>query len=160
MHKGTGATDFRSEVKEKIIKELVFKCSPQEGGSAGRLGRWSHCGSHLSVPSHHPGSLGTVSSQAHRWRQQQVGQVTTCYFARLPGAQLHSRLCRISRQGWRHFCSVWALGKVLPSTGSEDISKLCKLRAGFLHVQVNFLCNLSLCWLLAHPQVSKPIKVF
>lgn len=42
----------------------------------------------------------------------------------------------------------------------EGASKLCKARADFLHVQVNFVCNLSLCWLLAHPQVPKPIKVF
>lgn len=43
MHKSTGATDFRSKVKEKIIKGLLCKCSPQEGASAGGLGRWSHC---------------------------------------------------------------------------------------------------------------------
>lgn len=34
MHKSTGATDFRSKVKEKIIKGLLLKCSPQEGASA------------------------------------------------------------------------------------------------------------------------------
>lgn len=41
----------------------------------------------------------------------------------------------------------------------EGISKLYKVPADFLHIQVNFLCNLSLCWLLAHPQVLL-IKVF
>lgn len=90
MHKSTGAINFSSKVKEKLIKGLLFKCSPQEAASAGRLGRWSHCGSRFSVPSHHSGSLGSVSSRSHRWRQQQVWQVTTCYFARLLGAQLHN----------------------------------------------------------------------
>lgn len=53
--------------------------------------------------------LITASPQPHRWRQQQVCQETTCCFARLPGAQLHKGLWRMSGQGQtRLFCgSPW-----------------------------------------------------